>query len=162
MKENYRRTIWLGVENISAKWQVDIVDKPCYNCVMMGEVQKVELNVRRVSMKKLMSVFVVVLALVLAPVTIVYAAEATLMWDANTEEDLAGYRIFYRQSNENYNYSTPNWEGTAVTCVIQNLTGVRDYLFVARAFDEDGNESDNSNEVRYKNSPGAPCMLRFP
>lgn len=88
------------------------------------------------------------------------AADVNLAWDANTEEDLAGYRVFHRQVGQEYNYESPSWEGTEITCTI-TIEGVRDYQFVARAFDEDGNESDNSNEIRKAQGPGAPCLLRF-
>lgn len=109
-------------------------------------------------MRKLISAFVVVLALTFA--TVVYAAEVTLEWDANAEEDLAGYRIFCRQAGQDYNYKVPAWEGTETTCTISELVGGIDYYFVARAFDKSGNESDNSNEVD-TGPPKAPCLLRW-
>ncbi len=79
----------------------------------------------------------------------VYSLDVTLAWDANNEEDLAGYRVFYRQEGQSYNYSQPAWEGTETTCTMYNLDDNTTYCFVARAFDTSGNESGDSNEVCY-------------
>lgn len=79
----------------------------------------------------------------------VYSMEITLAWDAVEDVDLAGYRIFYHQEGEIYDYNSPDWEGIDTNCIIQNLDPNTIYYFVARAFDSEGNESDNSNEVYY-------------
>jgi hypothetical protein len=85
----------------------------------------------------------------------VYAVDVTLAWDANTEEDLAGYRVFYRAEGQNYNYNDPAWEGdkTETTCTIYNLDDHTTHCFVARAFDMSDNESADSNEVCYQPTP---------
>jgi len=101
-----------------------------------------------------------IVCFVLVWVAAAQARDVSLVWDANVEEDLAGYRMFCRQVGQDYNYEVPAWEGTATTCTI-TVDGVRDYQFVARAYDVDGNESNNSNEVRLKVPPGKPCLLRF-
>jgi hypothetical protein len=74
----------------------------------------------------------------------VQAAEVTLAWDANSEPDLAGYRIFYHPVSGSYDYANPIWEGTETTCTVSVEA---DGYFVARAFDTSGLESTNSNEV---------------
>ena len=48
----------------------------------------------------------------------VYAIDVTLAWDSNSEEDLAGYRILYRQEGQSYNYQEPAWQGPDTTCTI--------------------------------------------
>ena len=80
------------------------------------------------------------------------AVDITLAWDANSEPDLDGYRIFYRQQGESYSYNHPDWVGgcTETTCTIYGLDDNTTYYFVARAVDEEGNESTNSNEVCYQ------------
>jgi len=55
------------------------------------------------------------------------AGSATLHWQANTEPDLAGYRIYYGTSN--------------------NLTEGQTYYFALTAVDTSGNESGYSKEV---------------
>jgi hypothetical protein len=78
-----------------------------------------------------------------------FANDVTLQWDANTENDLAGYRVFMREAVNGYNYESPAWEGTKTTCTINDVLPDKDYRFVCRAFDTEGYESDNSNEVSY-------------
>jgi hypothetical protein len=77
----------------------------------------------------------------------VWAVDVTLAWDANTEQDLAGYRIFHREEGQSYQYNNPAWEGTATTCTISALDDNTTYYFVVRAFDTSDNESGDSNEV---------------
>ncbi|MCK5611180.1 hypothetical protein KAR91_55415 [Candidatus Pacearchaeota archaeon] len=72
----------------------------------------------------------------------------TCAWTANTEADLAGYRLFQRLDGEAYDYTSPIAEipaGTE-TCTVADLPD-DNYLWVLRAFDTAGNESADSNEV---------------
>ncbi len=91
----------------------------------------------------------VFLFLLCAPVT-AQATTVTLAWDANTEPDLAGYRIFARAEGESYDYDHPDWEGTETTCTLVLPEPYTNYYFVARAFDTAGNESGDSNEAVYE------------
>jgi hypothetical protein len=75
------------------------------------------------------------------------AGSATLLWQPNSEPDLAGYRAFVREKGHGYDYQHPAWQGTETTCRIDNLDDTRIYYFVVRAFDTEGYESENSNEV---------------
>ncbi len=77
------------------------------------------------------------------------AVQATLAWDVNTEEDLAGYRLFNHSEGETYNYDTPDWQGTDTTCTFSGLTENATYYFVARAYDTSNNESADSQEISY-------------
>jgi hypothetical protein len=79
-----------------------------------------------------------------------YGVDVTLSWGANSEEDVAGYRVFDRLQGEPYNYNDPAWEGTDTTCTIYNLDDDSTYYFVVRAFDTSENESADSNEVSYQ------------
>lgn len=88
-------------------------------------------------------------ALFLATPSVALAYSVSLAWDPNSEEELAGYRVFAREDGQSYNYSEPDWEGTATTCTIGDLNSSKIIFFVARAFDTGGNESGNSNEVQY-------------
>ncbi|MBW1711223.1 MAG: fibronectin type III domain-containing protein [Deltaproteobacteria bacterium] len=76
-----------------------------------------------------------------------YAGSATLLWQPNSEPDLAGYKAFVREKDQGYNYANPAWQGTETTCKIENLDDTKTYYFVVRAFDTEGYESGNSNEV---------------
>ncbi|MGD9243533.1 MAG: PKD domain-containing protein [Desulfobacterales bacterium] len=75
------------------------------------------------------------------------ATQVSLMWDPNSEPDLAGYKVFCREQGQNYDYANPSWEGTDTSCTIFNLDETQTYCFVTRAFNTQGFESENSNEV---------------
>lgn len=92
-------------------------------------------------------IFFFAILMALTFVNVAFGRDVTLAWDPNSEEDLAGYRIFCRQQGQNYDYENSAWEGTATTCTIPNLNDGVIYCFVARAFDTNANESSDSNEV---------------
>ena len=75
------------------------------------------------------------------------AAQVTLAWDANSEPDLSGYKLYYGTSPGNY----PNviTLGLVTTYTVTNLTDGVTYYFALTAFDTEGFESDKSNEVSY-------------
>ena len=75
------------------------------------------------------------------------ATQASFRWESNTEPDLAGYRIFHREQSQSYDYANPSWEGTDAYCTVYNLDDSKTYFFVARAFDNEGYESESSIEA---------------
>ncbi|MGA1863829.1 MAG: choice-of-anchor U domain-containing protein [bacterium] len=100
----------------------------------------------------LISSFIILPLIFTLSVKNVYSMEITLAWDAVEDENLAGYRIFYRAEGEIYNYSSPDWDGSDTNCVITDLDPGTKYYFVARAYDLNDNESEDSNEVYYSPS----------
>jgi hypothetical protein len=83
-------------------------------------------------------------------VSSLHAMDITLQWAPNNEPDLAGYKVFYREEGQPYNYNAPYWESTEPESTIYDLDIAKTYYFVVRAFDGDGNTSDKSNEVGLK------------
>ena len=85
-----------------------------------------------------------------------YSAEVTLAWNACSDPNIDGYKIFFRQAGDSYNYNHPDWAGnrTETTCTIYGLDDNTTYYFVARAVDVEGNESADSDEVCYGPSGG--------
>jgi len=81
------------------------------------------------------------------------AGQVTLAWDANTEPDLNGYKIYYGTTSGSYPSSVA--VGNVTTHTVTGLTDGQTYYFVATALDTYGNESGYSNELPYA-VPGVP------
>jgi hypothetical protein len=76
---------------------------------------------------------------------IAYGAAVDLAWDANTEPDLAGYKIHYGTASGDYSHTIDVGNITTYT-----LTGLEEgvtYYLAATAYDDDDNESDYSDEL---------------
>ena len=79
--------------------------------------------------------------------------QVSFAWQPNTEPDIAGYRLFSRTEGEAYSYNEPAWEGTETSCAIDIPGQDVPYFFVLRAFDTEGFESIDSDEVCYGCTP---------
>ncbi len=73
------------------------------------------------------------------------ASYLTLAWDPNTEQDLAGYRIYYGTASREYVDSID--VGNVTTYRLDDLLEDVTYFLAVTAHDNSGNESDFSNEV---------------
>jgi hypothetical protein len=71
--------------------------------------------------------------------------ELTIAWNANTEPDLAGYRIYCGTQSGVYGIQVPVAK-TLRTTTVPNLTSGT-YYCVVKAYDTAGNESAPSQEV---------------
>jgi type IV pilus assembly protein PilY1 len=74
-----------------------------------------------------------------------WAAQIKLAWDANTESDLGGYKIYYGTSSKSYGNSIDVENVTTFT--LTGLTQGQSYFIVVTAYDTSNNESGYSNEV---------------
>jgi hypothetical protein len=72
------------------------------------------------------------------------AGNVTLSWDANTETDLAGYKLYYGTATGVY--STTINTGNVTTYTISSLPAGT-YYFAVKAYNASGLESGYSNEV---------------
>jgi len=72
------------------------------------------------------------------------AANVLLSWNANTEPDLAGYKVYY--GNSSRNYGTPINAGNATSYTVTGLTPGT-FFFAITAYDTSGNESGFSAEA---------------
>ena len=81
---------------------------------------------------------------------------ATLTWNANSESDLAGYKIYYGTLPRTgtgpkdcgmCSYSNKVDVGNVITYKFSNLIGGSTYYFSVTAYDTSGNESAYSVEV---------------
>ncbi|MDX1779071.1 MAG: fibronectin type III domain-containing protein [Thermodesulfobacteriota bacterium] len=73
---------------------------------------------------------------------------AFLRWNANTEADLIGYRIYYGTSSRNYDRVVDSGNVTEYQLSKLNLLENVSYYFSITAYDRAGNESSPSNELR--------------
>lgn len=91
--------------------------------------------------------------------SIIFAATVTLNWIANSESDLAGYKIY--QSTTAGSYSSTSTDVGKVTTKQLTIPDDGNRYFVVTAYDLSGNESGFSNEVSYldKKKPAAPGSL---
>lgn len=92
----------------------------------------------------------------------VSAAEVTLAWDANTESDLAGYRLYYGLSSGVY--GDPVDVGNVTEYTLTGITPNVDVYYAATAYDTSGNESGYSEELVHiidTESPAPPTGLRL-
>jgi len=107
-------------------------------------------------MKKILFILV---AIILCGVS-AQAADVTLAWDANTETDLAGYKIYYGISSRSYSPAINVGKVTQYT--IKGLNDNTIYYFAAKAYDNDKNESDYSVELVHRidtTPPASPKNL---
>ena len=86
-----------------------------------------------------------------------FAETATVSWDANTESDLSGYKIYYGTSSGSYDDVVD--VGNTTSFSINNLVDGTTYFFVVTAFDFSGNESGFSNEVSFTPTQGTPPQI---
>ncbi|OGZ34073.1 MAG: hypothetical protein A2Y98_03305 [Candidatus Portnoybacteria bacterium RBG_19FT_COMBO_36_7] len=85
-----------------------------------------------------------------------FAGSATLSWNANTEIDLAGYKIYYGTASRTgtdpktcglCGYSASVNVGNVRTYTFSNLTDNTTYYFSVTAYDTSNNESVFSSQV---------------
>lgn len=112
-------------------------------------MRKTDIRIGSLGLTAAMMLFALCMTIVMtAFVSSARAADVTFSWDANTESDIAGYRLFQRQQGQTYDFGTSVWEGAGTTCTISftEQQGTS-YCWVLRAFDLANQESGNSNEV---------------
>ena len=92
------------------------------------------------------------------------ATDVSFRWDANTELDLAGYRLYRAETSGAYTKGAYIKQipcaGSDTSCATATDVGVPDgtYFWVVTAYDTGGLESDWSNEVTstLDSAPPAP------
>ncbi|MDR4506602.1 MAG: Ig-like domain-containing protein [Candidatus Scalindua sp.] len=113
----------------------------------------------RCSISTIISFVVLTLAILINTSNLCSAQADMLLWDPNSEDDLAGYKVHYGTSSGNYNSHEDVGNQTSYT-----LTGLgdgNDYYLAVTAYDFSGNESTYSNEVVYNDltSVNSPPVL---
>ena len=81
-----------------------------------------------------------------------HAAQVSLAWDASTDPDVAGYKVYYGTSSRNYQVVIDAGKNTSST--IPNLQNGTPYYFAVTNYSTAGVESGYSNEVIFRASDG--------
>jgi hypothetical protein len=89
--------------------------------------------------------FVTFLFLLLALAGQARAEQVSLAWDANTEPDLGGYKLYYGTAAQAYSQMINVGKNTQVT--VSNLSQGVTYFFAVTAYNLQGAESEYSNEI---------------
>jgi len=74
-------------------------------------------------------------------------SSVTLTWTANTESDLAGYKVYQATSSGAYGAPIATLTGNITNYVATGLQSGTTYFFVITSYDSAGNESARSTEV---------------
>lgn len=128
-------------------------------------------KISQIHLRKCILLISTVLFLVLYNPVHVFAGEAILSWNANSEPDLAGYKVYYGTSSQDY--GIPIDVGNFTSHTLTGLTKGTTYYFAITAYDTSSNESDFSVELSKSIEPlnpgepssdsgGGGCGIVFP
>jgi fibronectin type 3 domain-containing protein len=105
----------------------------------------------------------IITALLILVATTAFSASVSLQWDANTETDLAGYKVhFANYSGNEYQFTSlrPPIPTTATTYTVTGLDPLKKWFFRVTAINTSGMESAFSNAVNV-NFIQSPKKARF-
>lgn len=108
-------------------------------------------------LKKSFTTHLLVITSLFFSTALAFAETATVSWDANTENDLSGYKIYYGTSSGSYDDVLDVSNTTSF--LINNLVIGTTYFFVVTAYDFSGNESSFSSEVNFTPTQGTPPQI---
>jgi hypothetical protein len=114
-------------------------------------------------MKNLICFSLVIISLLLSSTA--YSTQATFTWNANSESDLSGYKLYQSDVSGKYikgNYLTTIYApSTTCTINVPELSLHKMIYWVLTAFDVAGNESSFSSEVNrvIPTDPGEPIVF---
>ena len=104
-------------------------------------------KILRISSISYLSFLSLVSVILFVSITNSFAAQVTLTWNTNNEDDIAGYKIYYGNSSRNYNSIVDVGKQTSYT--ISDLVDGNTYFVALTAYDINGNESGFSKEISY-------------
>ena len=78
------------------------------------------------------------------------AVDLKIAWSPVYASIPIGYRVYFREDGQSYDFRYPIWEGEETSTTIYGLEDGGTYYMVLRAHDFNGNESRNSSEITYE------------
>ena len=96
---------------------------------------------------------------IICAVSTTHAYELELAWDANSENDVAGYRIYCGTASREYTIDVD--VGNQATGVLPDLKPNTTYYLAVTAYDTNQNESDFSEEIVYQTTSSADKDLQI-
>ncbi len=85
------------------------------------------------------------------------AREITISWNASSDKDVAGYKVYYGLSSRKYKYCIDTKKSTQYT--IPSIPDSGKIYFAVTAYDSEGNESQYSEEVSIWNNITAGALF---
>jgi hypothetical protein len=110
-------------------------------------------------MKRVLKFGISLLVSLLVTVAAAEAGSITIVWDANTEPDLAGYVVSYGTASSRYDATID--VGPATTWTLTNTVQGRTYFFTVQAYNRAGLRSERAIEV-YEAVPATPTAGAAP
>jgi chitinase len=112
-------------------------------------------NSARKGMRRLFLSMMFTLGFFLIGHTSCFATTVTLQWGANTDSDLAGYKVYYQANSSSQPFggtgatqgSAPIDVGNTTTATISGLDSSHEYYFAVTAYTTSGVESSYSNVI---------------
>jgi hypothetical protein len=101
-------------------------------------------SIKHVLVRDLILAFCIAVGLLIT-FSLVFSAEIRLDWSANSEPDIAGYRLYYGRVSGIYDASINVGNATSYILILPE----RKYFIALTAHNSTGNESDFSNEVSW-------------
>jgi hypothetical protein len=129
--------------SLSAALRLPAARRPCFNILII--------------------IPVILMLFLIAPCA--HSAQVTLAWDSNKEPNVSGYMIYYGKVSRNYTHIVDPGNDTQHT--IADLDDGARYYFAVTALNEDGFESDYSEELAWSSgsinhSPATPSAPEGP
>jgi len=95
--------------------------------------------------------------IILFSIAPVLSSDIEILWIANTEPDLAGYKIYYGNTSGNYDKKIDI--GNKTITIVSNLEDQIEYYFSLTAYDSAGNESGFSKEASCVLNDNRPLLV---
>ena len=105
-----------------------------------------------------LSIILLLVCVFMSP-TAASASSVDLSWGQNSEPNIVGYKIYYGTTTDVYPNSVdihnnvPDQTDGRIHGTVTGLTDGTTYYFVCTAYNDQGSESDFSNEVVFSASP---------